>query len=189
MEKAPQSHMQEHHLHKKGIITLPFLFNPKMKKLKSLAFHIPEADCSIFTRLVGLTINFTSTKPYRKVRNQTYHDIYEYMLGKRTPSAVIPRQSYTKICNFLTKILPIKFYHKNFPPKQFHRKFVSKLFPQTLSLQYFSTDNFSPETLSEKISTLIIPPKFRFRHLHCLLCPVAPRYLFTALREGLKKKL
>ena len=43
--------------------------------------------------------------------------IYEYMLRKRTPSAVIPRQSYTQICNFLTKMLPIKFYHKNFPPK------------------------------------------------------------------------
>ena len=68
--------------------------------------------------------------------------IYEYMLGKRTPSAVIPRQSYTQICNFLTKMLPIKFYHKNFPPKQFHRKFLSKLFPQTISLQCFSTDYF-----------------------------------------------
>jgi len=126
----------------------------------------------IFTRLVGLTINFTSTKLTERSETKLNIMIYEYILGKRTPSAVIPRQSYTQICNFLTKILPIKFYHKNFPPKQFHRKFLSKLFPQKISLKKLSL---------KKNSTLIIPPKFRFRHLHCFLCPVAPRYLFTAL--------
>ena len=51
-----------------------------MHNCKTLPSNLPEADCSIFTRLsVGwlssrfVTINSTSIKPSVKVRNQTYY--------------------------------------------------------------------------------------------------------------------
>ena len=114
---------------KKELLHFHFYSNQKWKKCKpwpstfqrQIALYSPGWSVS---PLILPPQNLTVTE-----RSETkLIMIYEYMLGKRTPSAVIPRQSYTKICNFLTKMLPIKFYHKNFPPKQFHRKYPPNFF-------------------------------------------------------------